>query len=577
MASQLMCAPDSDKENSIAIISTAVPALQSASLSNPLYYLENFQTVIRWVLAHHADLLLQDEQALLVQLLNQSEAGQAIVARLVMRKGELFRRDTLAYDEIPSIDDALHELAQSDWVDLEPNLDAHDLYRLCRRAELHTLLSDAGYGFAKNIRKSELFDPLLELGEEQGSRILRDWWPDNSIHIVGLRNGALLERVRLMFFGNLYQDWSEFVLAELGHQRYESVEFSLQSRAFKSRRELDDYIAIHQCQVRLFEEEPVADILRDCPSQLGNPWLEHRRQRMMFQLAQQAERMADVDLAIHIYSNNPLDEAQVRLYRLQEKNRSDIELMLVQLENTLLNIRRPEPRLHLSRIAHRLRRKAKLATTAPVKSIIPTHHFQLVKGEDRVELAALNELAKEEGVVGAYCENTLFTGLFALLMWPVLYAPLPGAFFHPFQAGPADLFRPDFAVLRQREIDARLGLLKTGEYRSAMLACWDAKQGIACTLIHWPSLPKSLLEHALAYIPAEHLELVFRHLLSDLRNHRRGMPDLIVFNLNQHTYRLVEVKGPGDRLQDHQRLWIETMLAAGLPVSVAEIRWEDAP
>mgnify|MGYP003632973628 FL=1 len=110
-----------------------------------------------------------------------------------------------------------------------------------------------------------------------------------------------------------------------------------------------------------------------------------------------------------------------------------------------------------------------------------------------------------------------------------------------------------------------------------MLACWDAKQGIACTLIHWPSLPKSLLEHALAYIPAEHLELVFRHLLSDLRNHRRGMPDLIVFNLNQHTYRLVEVKGPGDRLQDHQRLWIETMLAAGLPVSVAEIRWEDAP
>ena len=52
------------------------------------------------------------------------------------------------------------------------------------------------------------------------------------------------------------------------------------------------------------------------------------------------------------------------------------------------------------------------------------------------------------------------------------------------------------------------------------------------------------------------------------------MPDLALFDQQQPHYQLIEVKGPGDRLQDHQRLWIETMLREGLPVSVAEVRWK---
>ena len=31
---------------------------------------------------------------------------------------------------------------------------------------------------------------------------------------------ALCDRLRLMFFGNLRQDWAEFVLTELGLQRF---------------------------------------------------------------------------------------------------------------------------------------------------------------------------------------------------------------------------------------------------------------------------------------------------------------------------------------------------------------------
>jgi hypothetical protein len=36
------------------------------------------------------------------------------------------------------------------------------------------------------------------------------------------------------------------------------------------------------------------------------------------------------------------------------------------------------------------------------------------------------------------------------------------------------------------------------------------------------------------------------------------------------------VKGPGDRLQDHQRLWLQAMLKQGMPVSVLNVRWDES-
>lgn len=104
----------------------------------------------------------------------------------------------------------------------------------------------------------------------------------------------------------------------------------------------------------------------------------------------------------------------------------------------------------------------------------------------------------------------------------------------------------------------------------------EQKQGISCSLIHWPCLSPALVEVALAVIPAAHLEAVFRHLLLDLRHHRRGLPDLIALNRAAGEYRLIEVKGPGDRLQDHQRLWLQAMLQQGMPVSVLNVLWDES-
>ncbi len=47
-----------------------------------------------------------------------------------------------------------------------------------------------------------------------------------------------------------------------------------------------------------------------------------------------------------------------------------------------------------------------------------------------------------------YVENALINSLFGLLCWPAIFAPPPGAFFHPFQSGPADLSAPHLVQRR---------------------------------------------------------------------------------------------------------------------------------
>ena len=54
-------------------------------------------------------------------------------------------------------------------------------------------------------------------------RSLADWCPQLDERLLSLAIGPLCDRLRLMFFGNLAQDWSEFVLADLGIFRYEQV------------------------------------------------------------------------------------------------------------------------------------------------------------------------------------------------------------------------------------------------------------------------------------------------------------------------------------------------------------------
>jgi len=60
--------------------------------------------------------------------------------------------------------------------------------------------------------------------------------------------------------------------------------------------------------------------------------------------------------------------------------------------------------------------------------------------------------------------------------------------------------------------------------------------------------------------------------LWDLRNNRSGFPDLVLFP-DCGSYQLLEVKGPGDRLQDNQKRWIRAFERFGIPYRVVNVAW----
>jgi len=551
-----------------------IDALSPASLDDPLYYLRNAEQVVRLCLNQYADLLLPDEMDALEGLLALDLPAQALLIRMVMRKGRLFRTDALQYEEVPDPAAAIEALARSELVEVQPGLSLDELCRLSRRDECRALaqhlLPDAG--LSASCRKVDLANALLAAFPDR-QQTLGDWWPEAPFKVIELRCRELFDRLRLMFFGNLHQSWSEFVLAELGVQQFEPVPLTAASRPFQSRAEVDLYLQLHRLQQRAPEGEPIELLCESLPPQTDCHWIDYRRQKVLFQLGREAERQQLTELALSLYRQSQHQEAQLRALRIQERCEPP-ELVFQWAREAHARIPQPEVRMGLQRIQQRCARKAGLDFAAPDNCHIPTESILLPRPEQgRVEQAVIAFLSDTDTEL-FHVENRLFTGLFALLFWPALFAPVRGAFFNPFQAGPADLYRPGFAQSRAERLDEGFAQLRSGSYRQSILQRLDQKRGISCSLIHWPSLTPELVETALDLIPAAHLEGVFRHLLLDLRHHRRGLPDLIMLNRASGQYRLIEVKGPGDRLQDHQRLWLQAMLQQEMPVSVLNVSWD---
>ena len=96
----------------------------------------------------------------------------------------------------------------------------------------------------------------------------------------------------------------------------------------------------------------------------------------------------------------------------------------------------------------------------------------------------------------------------------------------------------------------------------------------------WPALNEELLGLALDCIPATDLQVLFERLLLNIREHRSGFPDLVRFYPenpeDKSRYEMIEVKGPGDRLQDHQIRWLHFFARKGIAASVCYLRWQDS-
>lgn len=165
--------------------------------------------------------------------------------------------------------------------------------------------------------------------------------------------------------------------------------------------------------------------------------------------------------------------------------------------------------------------------------------------------------------------------LFGLVFWDALFAPLPGAFQHPFQSAPLDLHQPGFFERRQAAFEGRLeGLQDRQTLARRVLATADAKWDIANALLSWRHLTRGMLEAAVQRVPPSVLIPVLRNMAQSPRSFSSGFPDLFLFQPRGSDWALWEVKGPGDTLRPEQERWLRQFQGLGCEVRVARVKWE---
>jgi hypothetical protein len=587
----------------------------------PFYYLENFCTALTWLRQRYGDLLNETEQGFIERFQRLPLEASALLVRMLGRRGDLFRTSKLRYGEIGCARAAAAPLIELGWVDCQPLLTVAQLGRLLRKFEVQRAFSAAIQPLPRVARKAQLLTAIeAELmarvdgerltpgdgvrltcgggerltcgrgewltcgrgewltpgeGEPMPPRRLTEWWPDAPDVIYRVAVKPLCDQLRLLFFGNFRQDWSEFVLTDLGIFKYERVARDPATRAFQTRQHIDTFHALFVCRQQLDESDNLAAVLALLPAAVAdNAWLEGRRRKLQFQIAQRYEQQGDLAHALEIYRECLYAGSRLRTVRLLERlgqTGSALQLATLVREQPADEVEAQQ----VSRMWPRLQRKVGLKSE-PARQPQGWPTFQLVlpvvARPEHLEGATAQVLSKSDAPVH-YVENGLLNSMFGLLFWQAIFAPVAGAFFHEFQAAPADLHAPEFRSRRAALFAQGFEQLESDAYRDTICKNFQSKQGIQSPFVFWGVVSEALLSVALSCLPREHLKVCFARILADVRANRCGLPDLVQFWPAEGRYRLIEVKGPGDRLQDNQVRWLTFCVSHRIPVSVCHVSW----
>ena len=537
------------------------------------YYLDNFLYFTEFVQNHYSDLLNSTEDRFCAEFSDLSLAEQRLFVRLISRKGPYFRTDKLRYDEIDNLDLALDGLVERGFVSRNHLHDAQAWLNLATKPEVIANFEVA----ARSSRKAELCEAV---DQDYELDVIQARLP---FDLVEPAHGETLKVFKLLFFGNLYQDLTEFVLRDLGVSPFEQYPLDATGRYFDQRSVVDGMLeaygfqelahsAIETPDINLgqFTREYLLGIESD------DPQLSRRYSKIFNRVARQLERESETNLALALYHKSNLTPARERLTRLLA-GRGEPELALKTCETIVSSAQSEAEHEFAVNFGARLCKKFGLdAARLPDReeNLFPVENICLAQVEgERVETTVAKSLSQAGGVA-LHVENGLLPGLFGLYFWDIIFVPVRGVFFNPFQRGPTDLFTDQFFRSRQPLIEQRLsemGSVSRVEHR--ILDTYRHKTGVANHFVMWRTLTPELISMSLARIPIEKIRAIFIRLMRDLKANRSGFPDLVVFPVKSG-YELVEVKGPGDTLQDNQKRWLRFFATHGIHARVLNVTWQ---
>lgn len=537
------------------------------------YYLVNFLRVLEDVGTRYGDLLRPGETALAQCFGALPAPAKRLFVRLLTRRGPWIRRDALAYPEVEDLPGALERLSAEGFCEDAGQAPHREAAALLRKGEIEALLSAHGVPFRKAEPRGALEARLLE--SVPGRAVL------DAAPAVGVAGPALAwaRLLFLLFFGNAEQDLADFVVADLGHVRYETYEADPACRIFGSREEVDLLVSLGDLREAFEAGEDLPGVTRTLLDleRFAGIRPQRRYHRLLCDVGRAWERAGDAAAALACYGRSALPPARERTARIllaagDVPGAAAAALAMAEAPRDPGEAR--FARRCLERLARRDPSAAAWAASHPPDPPPPSLRLRVPRHPSgSVEQAAL---AAAEGWRGWHTENALWTALYGLAFWDVLFAPVPGAFQHRFQAAPADLRLPGFFEARREAIRARLrDLEEPGAPRRLILAMEEQKRGVANVFVNWRAVPRDLLEAALDHVPPAALLEVLRTLAPNPAAWRSGFPDLFLCAPGRAA--LWEVKGPGDALRPEQERWLGIFNRAGLESLVVRVEYLDDP
>jgi len=547
------------------------------------YYLENFLSLCETVENQYGDLLNAQEQDFLKRFYSLDHNAQCLYVRLISRLGPWFRVGKLVYPEIGDMVQPVQSLLAAQAVVTAEELTVAELGRLFTRAEIQ----DAYQGLLPDsipAGKAGLLAAVdeLSLAGEQHLALFKEALQEE---LISPTDVEVVDLLQILFFGNRRQGLTDFVLSDLGIARYYPYPLNRRHRLFPCREALDEYLYCCEFQdlfyqfLELDDDQGMTAIASAMIEwEVCFPESQRRWERVCNSVARELERRKNLDLALQLYecsNRHPARERRARILEAKEDWQGVVSLCETIISSPLCE----EEWEAAQRILPRIQRKLGGRPVARQKDEFREIGLRLQQRGECVELAAAAHLQKQWARV-YYVENSLMNTLFGLAFWQQIFADVPGAFHNQYQGVPRDMYDGSFTPGREKEINARLRALKAGNLREELMAAYRRYSGFQCHWADWRTVDESLLDAALQAIPAQHLFAIWERQLFDPAENRSGFPDLIAFagtgEGRSTEYCMIEVKGPGDSLQNNQKRWLRYFSEHSIPAAVAWVEWEDA-
>ncbi|XP_012568884.1 fanconi-associated nuclease 1 homolog isoform X2 [Cicer arietinum] len=606
------------------------------AIKNPssVKYQQNFCLMLQEVLRNNIHLLTEDEKTYIESFTSLSNDSQRLFIRLYTRKGPWFRMSNISYPEILDAQKAVKDLAEKEFVcsvDHGNQLcesDMNDILDVLTVAELREIWSfllkkRCGHSMKKQDLISSILSTYAGLWPHLSTMIL-----DRTGFCIKISSKAesLIWRIERLFFLNGEQDLLSFLLVDIGKIKYPTYSCTILDPIFSNRTNLlayEEAIEVAQIMDEALDANRTDVVLRCIeiaesrvstvlPIQYSTsesqstfhhiftaPWIYSKVITLGISFLEQERRYRDTVELLKWLQNVYTCDVKRGYWTLRLsvdlEHLGYIDESLQVAENGLLD---PWVRAG-SRMA--LQRRVLRLGKPPRRWKVPSFSRSVLRKIPEVcvqgrplnsELGAKNRFYNEEGMQcgveefalhyyagegwqGVHSESGIWLTIFGLLMWDVIYSDVPNVFYNRFQTAPLDLGTDGFYKARKSIIESHLQQIRDGMAEEFLIKSWETHNGTACRGVNWDRHSLDELRAAVTCVGGSCLSSFCQLLCEDYRSWSSGMPDLLLWRFcgeYSGEAKLVEVKGPKDRLSEQQRAWLLMLMDCGFTIEVCKVK-----